>query len=455
MIFRIIVMFLCSIMSFTFLSNGYVLSKTTEQCVSSYQPGMLKDLMIFPQSLKVYSDLLGEVTLISGEKLEEKYSFFKKRFFQPWDSTEPIFPVHDAYVIFSYPNTKSHATWWAENLLPWTEKNWKAVEKNAARSTYPSCNYKGIITERTAVRAAPTVSPFFRNPSLAGEGFPFDYLMEANIHLGTPVFVTHISEDEAWVFIETPFVSGWVRDNVVAKVNSDIIKQFSSLPQASIIYDGVLLKDASGVHGGTGFLGTVLPMIKLTSDTAMLLVPVRDQYGNAHIITAETPKHNVLPMPQVLTPKLLASIGESLIGQPYGWGGLFGRRDCSEMISDLFIPFGVWLPRNSQQQVHERHFINLEHVSKEKFYSVMKTQAVPFVTLIGFQGHVGLYLGMYNDTPVMLHDLWGVHTIDNGHKGRYILGRVIISSLDLGNELCNLTNDETLFNRLEGISILN
>lgn len=70
--------------------------------------------------------------------------------------------------------------------------------------------------------------------------------MEANIHLGTPVLVTHISEDEAWVFIETPFVSGWVRDNVVTKVNSDIIKQFSSLPQASIIYDGVLLKDASG-----------------------------------------------------------------------------------------------------------------------------------------------------------------------------------------------------------------
>lgn len=129
MIFRIIVIFLCSIMSFTFLSNGYVLSKPTEQCVSSYQPGMLKDLMVFPQSLKVYSDLLGEVTLISGKKLEEKYNFFKKRFFQPWDSTEPIFPVHDAYIIFSYPNTKSHTTWWAENLLPWTEKNWKAVEK--------------------------------------------------------------------------------------------------------------------------------------------------------------------------------------------------------------------------------------------------------------------------------------------------------------------------------------
>lgn len=426
----------------------------TFNCVSP-QLGTIKDLEVFPQDLQVYSSVLPQDPLITKDRMLDEYALFKKHFFQPWSKDKVSVPASTAYSIFDRPNTKEKIRWWAENLLPWTEKNWKAVEKNAARSTYPSCNYKGIITERTAVRAAPTVSPFFRNPSLAGEGFPFDYLMEANIHLGTPVLVTHISEDEAWVFIETPFVSGWVRDNVVAKVNSDIIKQFSSLPQASIIYDGVLLKDASGVHGGAGFLGTVLPMVKLTGDTAMLLVPVRDQYGNAHIITAATPKHNVLPMPQVLTPKLLASIGESLIGQPYGWGGLFGRRDCSEMISDLFIPFGVWLPRNSQQQIHERHFINLEHVSKEKFYSVMKTQAIPFVTLIGFQGHVGLYLGMYNDTPVMLHDLWGVHTIDNGHKGRYILGRVIISSLDLGNELCNLNKDETLFNRLEGISILN
>ena len=34
----------------------------------------------------------------------------------------------------------------------------------------------------------------------------------------------------------------------------------------------------------------------------------------------------------------------------YGWGGLYGQRDCSSMLRDLYAPFGIWLPRNSSRQ---------------------------------------------------------------------------------------------------------
>lgn len=422
-------------------------------CCVSPKLGTIRDLDIYPQNVKVYSSVLPQQSLITTEKSLEEYTLFKKNFFQPWNVTEVTIPVSRAYAIFNNPNTKDHVRWWAENLLPWTDNHWNALKENAAKSTYPSRKDKGILIERTSVYAAPTQSSFFLNPEMAGEGFPFNYLIESNLHAGTPVFITHTSANGDWVFIETDLVSGWVPERTVALVTNNIVHWFSLLPQAAIIHDNIPLNTRSGRHVTTGYLGTVLPILKSTPTELVLLAPLKDQHNRARVTKVYVLKDDAMVMPHELTADFIASIANPLIGQVYGWGGSFGWRDCSELMKDLFIPFGIWLPRNSQQQIHAWNYIDTAMLSEEKFYQLMKSKAIPFATLIGFKGHIGLFLGMYSDTPVMLHDIWGIRTVEYGHEGRHILGRIVITSLKPGVELC--TVNRPLIDKRTGISILN
>lgn len=424
----------------------------TFNCVSP-QLGTIKDLEVFPQDLQVYSSVLPQDPLITKDRMLDEYALFKKHFFQPWSKDKASVPASTAYSIFDRPNTKENIRWWAENLLPWTDIHWDEVKKNAAISTYPSRKDKGILIQRTSVYAAPTQSSFFLNPQTAGEGFPFNYLIESNLHAGTPVFITHTSTNGDWVFIETDLVSGWVPEHTVALISDNISKWFSSLPQAAIIHDNVALNGRSGRHVTTGYLGTVLPIIKSTPTELVLLAPLRDQHRRARITEVYVSKIHTTIIPHKLTASFIADIGNPLLGQLYGWGGSFGHRDCSELMKDLFIPFGIWLPRNSQAQIHAWNYIDTTQLLEDEVYQLMKDKAIPFATLIGFKGHIGLYLGMYNNTPAMLHDVWGIRTIQSGSEGRHILGRIVITSLKPGAELC--ITDSLLFDKRTGISVLN
>ena len=55
---------------------------------------------------------------------------------------------------------------------------------------------------------------------------------------------------------------------------------------------------------------------------------------------------------------------------------------------------------------------------------------------ISMKGHVGLYLGLWEGKPVILHNTWGVRlTTDNPEvSGRAILGRTVITTLQPGIE---------------------
>jgi cell wall-associated NlpC family hydrolase len=39
-----------------------------------------------------------------------------------------------------------------------------------------------------------------------------------------------------------------------------------------------------------------------------------------------------------------------LLGERYGWGGMYHARDCSGLVMDVFRCFGLHLPRNAGQQ---------------------------------------------------------------------------------------------------------
>ena len=49
------------------------------------------------------------------------------------------------------------------------------------------------------------------DPSLAGEGFPFDYMQNSIIAANKPIFISHYSKDREWAYIFSSFTSGWIK----------------------------------------------------------------------------------------------------------------------------------------------------------------------------------------------------------------------------------------------------
>ena len=156
-----------------------------------------------------------------------------------------------------------------------------------------------------------------------------------------------------------------------------------------------------------------------------------------------------------LTPAQVALIGNVMMGQRYGWGGMFGDRDCSALTRELLTPFGIWLPRNSLSQARSGRRIMLDGMSiKEKEKAILR-DGVPFLTLVWLRGHIMLYVGPYKGRPAIFHNVWGVRTVEGASDNeRFVIGRAVVSSITPGSELRNLYRTTTFGDRVNSITVL-
>ena len=59
----------------------------------------------------------------------------------------------------------------------------------------------------------------FYEPTRPGEGFPFDYNQNSRLKINTPIFVSHLSKDKAWAYIQAAAFGGWVKIQDIAFVD--------------------------------------------------------------------------------------------------------------------------------------------------------------------------------------------------------------------------------------------
>jgi hypothetical protein len=143
------------------------------------------------------------------------------------------------------------------------------------------------------------------------------------------------------------------------------------------------------------------------------------------------------------------------MGQPYGWGGLYGNRDCSATLQDLFTPFGIELPRNSRDQIEAGPAVDLSGLDREAKLARIREAGVPWRTLLYKPGHILLYLGELDGEPVALHTMWGVKTRGPwGREGRRVVGATVITTLSPGTELDRLAPDGDLLESLTALRVL-
>ena len=420
--------------------------------------GGISASVIAAPSTDIPQDLMRLVSQNSGvllvpESIQKwRDSDFNTRFFSPWHRKKLAFKEGLGYFV----GTITAATYYGENKLPIPRTTIAGFVTNMDVAHYPSLFRKAITVANTNLRLAPTGRPFYLSFDLPGEGYPFDYGQETGLSANTPVVATHFSNDRAWVLVETAELAGWVPVQDIAWVTDAQAKLYENQPYVGMIHDQVPVYDPSGQFLWTARVGMMMPVVRETPHFYIVRVVKRSSGGMAIIDRAVVSKSDAGRKPIALTAENLARVGMSLIGQPYGWGDLYGDRDCASMIQDMFVPFGIWLPRNGNDQGrYGGYFVNLKSLAPADKEKMILSNGVPFLTLLWLKGHIMVYVGSQEGRALAFHNIWGIRTRSaDGKEGRHLIGKAVITTLTPGQSVPSADSNGDLLKRLEGMAIV-
>ena len=398
-------------------------------------PETIKDIVDLRQDHAVYSSnsfmVKDLMTAEDQSQLDEDYNII---YFSVWHQHQPFYAlpdrVHLDFIKFGVNPG------FGENKLKHSEDWVKNLKQNASLNNYPNTGYAAITTRNTSLRSLPTQRPHFSSPQGDSASWPFDNLQRSSVPANTPIFVCHISVDKSWALVETSFAFGWIPADDFARVDTAFIRTWESGRYAVITRDQTSILDEGGSFILKASLGYIFPLIKETARSLEVLTAVADKNNNAMI------KHGFVSLemssvkPLRLTSHAAIKIANELIGEPYGWGGLYGNRDCSSMTRDFFAPFGIWLPRHSEDQVKEvGSYVSLQGLDPEQKEKIILEKGVPYLSLLWRKGHVMLYIGEKSGRALIFHNIWGIKTKDlTGKEGRKIIGQAVITTLRPGDE---------------------
>lgn len=396
--------------------------------------------------------------LLSMDMQQKRMNIFYSHYFgafSPWNSKYINLIIHrspassiktvEQELINYFNNTgKTYNTiGYGENFRPHTNK-WIdniANNINIDQLTYLSYqkNNRGIAVTNLAVRALPTNDVFFYSNQIAGQGYPFDILQMSSLWAGTPVYIVGSTQDHAWDLIISPALIGWVKSDGIATVNDTFINTWITAARnklAAITHTQTSLLDEEQRFFLTAYVGSVFPVDAVTSPVGTgitLLIPIADNHHNAIIKKVFISKKNASIMPLTITPHHFANVMSTLIGRPYGWGGIYFYNDCSAELKSLFTPFGIWLPRHSSVQITAGKTVDMSLSNPAQRLHYLMTKGKPFLTIVYIGGHIFLYIG--NDVipqtqslaAMTYQNVWGLSP--NPPVERIVIGQSVLFPL--------------------------
>jgi hypothetical protein len=401
----------------------------------------VNDLDHYPQEIGPYVDKNG----INQEQIYEVQKHFEENYYRPWSyQTPPICAKEAAWPIGAFKSG------FGSNLKPLPISWFKEMEAQCNFQAFATVNQYAITTKWMNIRVFPTAKPLYKNPARAGDGYPFDLLQNSSVAFNEPIFISHASLDGSYCYVFTNNASGWIEADGVAVITTDQIERLRSKEKLFINEDKVPLYNNENRFVAYSRIGMVLPLFTEKSDAYKALYV--DNKGE--IKELSIPKESASIGSRLINKDDLIKLGSNVLRNTYGWGGMFEERDCSSMIRDFVTPFGIWLPRNSAQQAKKGELISFKDLNNTQKIALIKEKGVPFETILYKKGHVLLYVGTYEDNVMVLHTIWGIRTKDkDGAKGRAIIGRTVISTLELGRDVENFDFSNMLLSTLVSMNI--
>jgi hypothetical protein len=408
----------------------------------------IEDLRRIPQRLQKLAEQAGTDLELGEARRAELLQEYLRHFFRPWTSPTPIFdPADSAY----FMKRQAQGEWYGVNKRKVPRKKLQELVANCDLRRFPSRNDRAIAVAPGHLRGLPTPLPFYEKQN----DEPFDMLSYPQVKLNEPLRVLHQSADGAWLFVETAYSNGWLQSRDVALVDHAFIKKWMAAPHLVIVRDLAPVSDGKGVGTFQAKLGTVLPLAEQSDDEWEVLVASAGEKGIAETHHSDIPRAAAAPFPLPFDAKNIALIGDQLLGEPYGWGEMYDLRDCSALLRDFFLPFGIWLPRTAADQIasvrHREDLAALDPIEREER---IKDRGIPFLSLLFKPGHIMLYVGEDRDgRALVFHDAWSIRVKDGAGERKQIIGEASITTLEPGKEL-GLVETSSLLERVTEMATL-
>ena len=417
-------------------------------------PESIRDLRILDQNPAAHLDPIdSDRPIMDAQSQMIASKAFQDRLLAPWRRQAPEYSK-------SFPEQKllefGRNPGYGENRRPHDVAWIRDIAQNADMDAYPNACFPAITIRNTDIRALPTHKPHFTSFQSPGQGYPFDNLQESAMAANTPVFVSHVSRDGAWVLTESHYCLGWIPAADIARADEAFMRSWQGEIYVCMVKDEIPIRDESGAFRFKAPLGSLFPLIAATDAGYKIRIAVPDENRRAVIRPATVEASAACVQPMKMTAANVARVAKELSGEPYGWGGILMNRDCSAMIRDLFAPFGVWLPRNSSEQAEQGRLVDLRNLPEAEKKTRILTDGVPFATLLWFRGHIMLYIGGFGNEPLVFHNVWGVSTKSLfGKSDRAVIGRASVTTLAPGRERRDFDRKKgTLLRRVERMIFL-
>jgi hypothetical protein len=284
------------------------------------------------------------------------------------------------------------------------DAGWMAgVAEQAQLHEYPNIDRPGIAIMDTEARLLPATAPSFKDIHSAWNAYPFDDLQQSYLTSGTPLRILHIAQNHAWYLVLSAGFFGWVKAECVAFVSEEIMQIYQTANYVVPLKDCILPIEKITALPVALRIGNIYPIKTANEQETAITISGANATRHAVLHTRHIPTHYLSSFPYSFTLKNIADVGQEMIGNPYGWGGIGGYRDCSSTLADLMSTFGLWLPRNSRAQIEAGSCIDLKHLTPTEKLSMIREHADKFQTLLYFPGHIMLYLGGREDTHYAYH----------------------------------------------------
>jgi cell wall-associated NlpC family hydrolase len=371
-----------------------------------------------------------EFSRLDQELQKKADAFYNALFFSPWHQMKSRYALEEVKWEFDkYDKDQGYGRNGKKHRRAWMQE----LTANAQLASAPQKGFPAITLRNTDLRVLPTSDAHLSDPNNCV--LPFDNLQNSSVAADTPIFVSHVTKDKKWILAETHYAMGWLPARHIASAEANFVKEWERGPYAVITKDKTPIVNEAGKVMFTASLGSFFPIIQENDTSMQLLIAAADNQGKAFsqkvLITKERAANKPLP----LTPANMARIANELMNEPYGWGGLDQKRDCSSTLMDLFVPFGIWLPRNSGHQAQMTGaFIDFKNLSPAEKEETILKQGIPYFSLLWLKGHIMLYIGKQDGQALAFHNFWSVKTRDaNGKTGKKIIGRSAITTLRPGH----------------------
>ena len=325
---------------------------------------------------------------------------------------------------------------------PLKESFWTELKKNLNEESLKETNqlFFGLIVKRTDIRFFPTHEISMGSPTNS----KFDQIQHSTVPPGSLIGVYHFSKDKLWAYVQTRFVRGWVqaKDLAIAKEKKEAVG-YDEVKKRLVITRDFINVYCDLSHKQIAFtaqMGISFPLLDLPEQTKetkkdyIIKIPFREIDGQltfheGYIPMGKDVHSGFLPYAQ----ENLAQQAFKMLHQPYGWGEMFGARDCSRLIMDLFSTFGILMPRNSKFQARMGIDLGQTESKAVKEKEKMLDQAIPLATILRLPGHIMLYLGEDRGRYYAIHNIWGIQKAGESGPVLEKIGRVVVSDLSLGS----------------------